>query len=107
MNVIEAIYGYVGQIGEFLKVFWESFIVAFQEVYCFLFRQALELSYSIFSAIPVPEVLSTFTWPTISSGWGVALVHCGIPQAVAILAAAFTIKLAVAQIKMALMAAQL
>lgn len=105
MNILQGIYQFAGEIVSWLGAYWSSFTEAFVDVYCFLFRQGIELSYSIFSAIPVPSELSTFTWPTISSGWGIALVHLGMPQAVAILIAAFGVKLAVAQIKMALMAA--
>lgn len=58
-----------------------------------LFREFLFLSWGIMAAIPIPESLQGLTIPDPGPmGW--AIIALGVPPALAIVSAAFTVKMA-------------
>jgi len=92
MNLFKELYGLVGQIVGWLLTFWDNVPPFVTDIYCTIFRQGLNLRHSILGAIPVPDVLANFTWPEIHSTVGIVLVQVGIPEALALIAAAYTLK---------------
>ena len=91
MNIFTEILRLQQEFNSWFFNFWLDIQVVFLNIYVAVLREWLDLVWSMLGTIPVPDALANFVWP--DPGFiGSALILVGVPEAIAILSAAFVIK---------------
>ena len=84
-QALQNLWGFVGTI-------WQSLGNVLHFAACMSFKEYLTLMWSITSALPLPDWIRNPSLPTVGP-IGYALTALGIPQAMAIVSTAFTVKM--------------
>ena len=93
MNVLEKIQQVLSTVLGWFQVVWDSITNVAIDALIVLWGEFLEFSFVVLNAVPIPGALANFEWPTLGP-WAGILIEAGLPEGMAIISAAFAIKMA-------------
>lgn len=92
MNVLNWLASRLGEITGWVLGFWDSFLNVGLDLLALAYGEVFDMALTVVGSVSMPDVLVNFQWPD-AGPLGPLFRACGLPEALAILAACWGLKL--------------